>query len=596
MKSRKRLAVLVSVALCLTLVVAACSKDNEGKNDPKQSPSQTAQPTASAESSPSSDGSQGFAFHKYDPPIKLTFHTAVSADTKWRDGESVDNNAFTQWAKDELGIEWKTKFVTPTNEDGKTKINLGMASGDLPDAIFGETPQLSTLASQGYLLPLNDLIDKYASPLVKDRLEAAMDASGGKFLSPYTIDGKYYALPIDAEIWGRTYYNTFIRQDILDTLGKPVPQTLDQFEDVLAAYKAQVPDGVGVFLHKDLVPNGVNQMSPAMQPYGAYPGRWIVGADGKLAYGSVQPETKKGLETLRKWYSNGWIDKEFIVKDFSKAVEQVATGKTLSMTGDWWFVYYPFPDVVKNVPQATFSATSLLGPDGKAKLVTGNPFNFAIGISAESEHPEAFIYQLNELMDSALRQDTALRDRLLGESGYIFKYPAESPSALVAKNPEAPQELQDFDVAKPGPKFFRTSVHPKYYPGFSFFGEVDTGYSDLVAVANAAETGNKDGLTAAQLQSYTDLSNNKVLSALVSEMKLAKSIRSDLTIDAFMGAPTPTMIEKNAYLLKLENETFSKIIIGTAPLDDFDKFVAEWNKAGGAQITKEVNDWYEKSK
>lgn len=590
-RNNKRMAVLFSIVLMMSVIASACSKDN--KNDPQASASPTSSEPSETAATPSP---KGFEFHKYDPPVQLTFHAAVGPDIKWREGESIDNNAFTQWAKSELGIEWKTAFVSPTNEDGKTKLNLGMANGDLPDAIFGEIPQLSTLASQGYLMPLNDLIEKYASPLVKDRLKAAMDASGGKFLSPYTIDGKYYALPVDAEIWGRTYYNTFIRQDLLDSLGKPVPQTLQQFEDVLAAYKAKVADGVGVFLHKDLVPAGVNQMSPAMQPFGAYPGRWIAGADGKLMYGSVLPETKKGLETLRKWYANGWLDKEFIVKDFAKAVETMASGKMLSMTGDWWYVYYPFPDVVKNTPAATFAATSLQGPDGQAKLVTGNPFNFALGISEKSKNPEALIYQLNEMMDSALRQDTALRDRMKQEYGYEFKYPVEAPTALVAKNPDAPQELQDFDVSKPGPKFFRSNLHPKYYPGFQFFGEIDTGFGDVSAVAKAVETSSKDGLTAAQNQTLNDLTNSKTIGALVSEVKLAQSLKQNLVIDAFTGAPTPTMIEKNAYLLKLENETFANIIAGNAPLDDFEKFVAEWKKAGGDQITQEVNDWYAKSK
>ncbi|WP_372662262.1 extracellular solute-binding protein [Cohnella sp.] len=592
---KKRLVILMSVILVLSVAMAACSKGNEKSNE-KTNESQSPPASSTDQASPTPEVKKGFEFHKFDPPIQLTFHTAVGPDAKWREGESVENNAFTWWAKEELGIEWKAKFVSPTNEDGKAKLNIASASGDLPDAIFGETPQLGAFASQGLLAPLNDLIDKYGSPLLKDRLKAAMDATGGKFFSPYTIDGKYYAIPVDAEIWGRTYYNTFIRNDILDSLGKQVPQTLEQFEDVLAAYKSKVPDGVGVFLHKDLVPSGVNQMSPAMQPFGSYPGRWIETADGKLAYGSVQPETKKGLETLRKWYENGWLDKEFVVKDFSKAVETVTAGKVLSMTGDWWYVYWPFPDAVKNAPEATFAATSLEGPDGKVKLVTGNPFNFAMAVSVDSEHPESLIYQLNEAMDSWLRNDTALRDRMKQEYGYEFKYPVEGPNALIAKNPDAPQELQEFDVVKPGPKYFSTSIHPKYFPGFQFFGNVDQGFGDMLAVGKASEKGSKDGLTIEQQQSFNDLNNNKTISALASEMQLAEKIRSNLVIDGYMGAPTPTMVEKNPYLLKLENETFAKIIYSNAPLDDFDKFVAEWKKAGGDQITQEVNDWYQRSK
>lgn len=584
---------LFPLVVSVTFMLAGCSNDAQiEKASESASPSPSAQ---ASQTTAASEEAKGFQFHKYETPVQLEFHSTVGADIKWRDGESIDNNAFIRWAKEELGIEWKTKYVTPTNEDGKTKLNLSMASDDLPDAIMSETAQLGTLASQGYLAPLNELIEKYGSPLLKDRIKAAMDATGGKFLSPYTIDGKFYALPIDADIWGRTYYNTFIRKDILDTLGLSVPQTLEQFEDLLAAYKAKVPDGVGVFLQKDLVPGGVNQMSPAMQPFGAYPGRWVVQANGSLAYGSTLPETKKGLETLGKWYKNGWLDSEFIVKDFTKENELMAAGKILSLTGDWWHVYFPFPDVIKNVPEASFTATSLQGLDGQRRLVTGNPFNYAVGISSKSKYPEAFIYQLNEMMDSALRQDTALRDRMKKEHGYDFKYPVESANALIAKNPDAPQELQDFDIVKPGPKFFTSSVHPKFYPGFQFMGEVDTGFNDLLAVGTAGAKGSPDGLTAPQTQTYNDLSNIKTLNALTAEMQLAQSIRGNMELDGYLGAPTPTMVEKNAYLLKLENEVFAKIIYGNVPLDEFDKFVAEWKKAGGDQITQEVNEWYKKS-
>jgi putative aldouronate transport system substrate-binding protein len=35
--------------------------------------------------------------------------------------------------------------------------------------------------------------------------------------------------------------------------------------------------------------------------------------------------------------------------------------------------------------------------------------------------------------------------------------------------------------------------------------------------------------------------------------------------------------------------------MGAAPVDEFDKFVDQWRKLGGDEITKEVNDW-QKSK
>ena len=41
---------------------------------------------------------------------------------------------------------------------------------------------------------------------------------------------------------------------------------------------------------------------------------------------------------------------------------------------------------------------------------------------------------------------------------------------------------------------------------------------------------------------------------------------------------------------------FVRIIMGDVPVDEFDKFVDNWNALGGAQMTKEVNEWYQSVK
>jgi multiple sugar transport system substrate-binding protein/putative aldouronate transport system substrate-binding protein len=38
----------------------------------------------------------------------------------------------------------------------------------------------------------------------------------------------------------------------------------------------------------------------------------------------------------------------------------------------------------------------------------------------------------------------------------------------------------------------------------------------------------------------------------------------------------------------MEDETFLKIILGTAPIDSFDQFVTDWKAQGGDEITAEV--------
>lgn len=60
----------------------------------------------------------------------------------------------------------------------------------------------------------------------------------------------------------------------------------------------------------------------------------------------------------------------------------------------------------------------------------------------------------------------------------------------------------------------------------------------------------------------------------------------------FIGAATPRMAEVGATLEQLELETFIKIIMGAASIDEFDKFAENWKKLGGDEVTAEVNEWY----
>ncbi|HIW34894.1 MAG TPA: sugar ABC transporter substrate-binding protein, partial [Candidatus Paenibacillus intestinavium] len=55
-------------------------------------------------------------------------------------------------------------------------------------------------------------------------------------------------------------------------------------------------------------------------------------------------------------------------------------------------------------------------------------------------------------------------------------------------------------------------------------------------------------------------------------------------------AQTKTMQTKWSNLKKIEDEAFLKIIMGSAPIEEFDTFVEKWKQQGGDQITEEVNE------
>ena len=83
--------------------------------------------------------------------------------------------------------------------------------------------------------------------------------------------------------------------------------------------------------------------------------------------------------------------------------------------------------------------------------------------------------------------------------------------------------------------------------------------------------------------------------SLLSSVRLYKEMEENgqVLFDGYAGSLTDTMQEKNAYLQKLELETFTNIIMGQVPIEEFDTFVDNWKKTGGDDITAEVNEWYQ---
>lgn len=76
--------------------------------------------------------------------------------------EDFDTNEFTKYFEEltNIHVEWE---IVPTSTVAE-KLNLALASGDLPDVIMtmNVTPEQQALyGQQGVLLPLNDYIEKY---------------------------------------------------------------------------------------------------------------------------------------------------------------------------------------------------------------------------------------------------------------------------------------------------------------------------------------------------------------------------------------------------------------------------------------------------
>ncbi|WP_044479502.1 extracellular solute-binding protein [Paenibacillus antibioticophila] len=551
---KKRRTVKKSVILCLAglMLLTACGGAKEA---------------GSPAAAPDPAKTDTDLMAKYDPPVDITAWRYTESTYKYENNDTIEDNIYTRTYLSDLGINLKYVWTVPV-EQFDQKMNVSIASGDLPDIMWLKNKQLTDLAENDMLYDLTDLFEKYASPITKEIMlqdEASFNTAkiGGRLMAiPHTssaVDG----LPI-----------LYVRTDWLEKLGLPEPQTMQDVLAIAEAFTKNDPDGngkddtFGLALTKTFLTDAHFGTSGFFSGYHVNPGKWVKDESGQLVYGSIQPDVKDALVQLQDLYAKGVLDREFGVKDRAKVTESVASGKAGMFYGSMSAPLSIIQQNVDNDPKAEWKALPLVSVnDKKATPIGKMPITRYYGVSKDSKHPEAIIKLLNFSMQ-----------------GY---------------DPEAAQENSKFGITD-------TNIPVYLYSLIS----ADPAKKNLNAHLNtmtALETNDPSQLSVEEKGYYDRIvdyrggnranwGTERVFGSPSSFDVIDHYVQEDNYIfDAFYGAPTPTMVEKLATLQKMEEEVFTKIIMGQS-LDNFDKFTEDWKKLGGEQITKEVNEWAEKNK
>ena len=207
--------------------------------------------------------------------------------------------------------------VAQSVSDGAMALNMMLASGDLADIIqlYGRTEWLKHGMS-GALIPLNDLIDQYA-PNYKRFLEENPDVKAYITMS----DGNIYCIPVVGA--GGVAKTWFIRQDWLDKLGLSVPNTVDDFYQVMKAFKASDLNDTGNF---DIVPYfnryvGTDFEESVSDLYVFWDAHksWYI-EDDVVKFGPYEPNFKTAISNIADWYKEGLLDVEIYTRNTARDV------------------------------------------------------------------------------------------------------------------------------------------------------------------------------------------------------------------------------------------------------------------------------------
>ncbi|MGI8315923.1 ABC transporter substrate-binding protein [Halobacillus mangrovi] len=296
-------------------------------------------------------------------------------------------------------IEWDNI----PGEGYQEKKNLMLASGDLPDAFYDAQftdHDIVTYGQNGTLIPLEDLIKEHAPNLQK-----VLEKRPGIKSMITAPDGHIYTLP-RAEEMGlvRTPNFASINKTWLDNLGLEMPTTLEEYHDVLVAFKNEDPNGNGKqdeiplsFMYEFWTGNFSNFFSNFGVPDQPDDHRYV--EDGKVKYAPAQEGWKEAISYFHGWVEEGLIDEESFTQD-SKAY--FAKGKTEDETlGSyiWWETEevvgperaddYAILPVLENLDGEKFIGPSNLSEYGRA----------AFAITKANPHPEVTMRWVDQLYE-----------------------------------------------------------------------------------------------------------------------------------------------------------------------------------------------------
>lgn len=236
-----------------------------------------------------------------DKPVKLTVWGALNPNVAAVHAD-LGETKLAKELEERTGVE--IEYLHPPQGQENEQFNLMIGSGELPDIIergwFDYPGGQGKAVSDGAIIELNDLIDEYAPNFKK-----VLDSDPLIDKMSKTDDGKYCMFPfIRGDELNMVYYGPVMRKDWLDDLALEVPTTIDEWYEVLTAFKTQ-KDASAPFLGND-----IPRMACA---FDIVDGFYL--EDGAVKYGPIEPGYKDYLETMTKWYAEGLIDPDYSALD-----------------------------------------------------------------------------------------------------------------------------------------------------------------------------------------------------------------------------------------------------------------------------------------
>jgi ABC-type glycerol-3-phosphate transport system substrate-binding protein len=232
--------------------------------------------------------------------VPLRFLTAGDSAAPWIAGEQ--NDRIFQEINRRLGIKLKVEAYKQAEYE---KVNVAVASGDIPDVVVNEYPSAAVYQwiDDGVLRPLDDYFK--LMPAVKEQCDKE---------SWTRRNGKFYGYPFITQK-GTSNWNLVIRGDWLDKVGRKWPDTLDDFYATARDFVAKDPDGDGKADTFAFTERKEFDWAFVFFAYGLPHGDYNLDKSGKVMPWFEHPAWMEGMRFLRRMWAEGLIEPEYVLND-----------------------------------------------------------------------------------------------------------------------------------------------------------------------------------------------------------------------------------------------------------------------------------------
>lgn len=418
--------------------------------------------------------------------------------------------------------------AVPAGADGQRKVTLEMAAGEKYDLVQTSSTLGIQLIGQGIMQPMDDLIGKQGTNVRK--------ALPDSVLSVGRLDGKQMALPLNIANRGFSTKALLVRQDLLDKNGLKQPRTVEELYAALKTLKEN---------EKNLVPltydagiNGTSVPLAILSGFGST-GDWM-----KVGGAWTAPVKQKAMQDavtfMAKLYAEGLLDPEMPAMKRASKVEKFTAGKAAFIDYDAWEsgILQPLLDTV---PGSKYVYIPVLeNSAGKGFVLARAGYENFTMMPKNAPNPVHAMRWINATLD-----DVNFLKLYLGTEGVTY-------------------QVKDGAYFPILPAF---NDHNSIW--FYFVSFVDNKVADYWQAR-----ARKSPLVA---ESYLTVDKLNAAYEQVSPLAFAPKFKKQAELSASV----------NQYV----NDEILKFIVGARPMSDWNVFLGEYDKKGGAEIDDEIAVW-----